>query len=276
MRTTIIIGIYLIHNKINGKNYVGQSKNIYNRWSQHRYDSKTKEYPLYRAIRKYGIDNFEFSILEECKIDELSIKEDYYIEKYKAYVPDGYNINIPETHYTNMSIPQRYKDIINELKTTDHTYQEIGDKYNLKPHEIGRINCGTAWRIQEEQYPIRKKYNNYDANQIIPLLKEGYKVKEIGFILGTTEASIQGYMQTHNIHTKDYRKRLTSNKITKQYNLNHELINTFNSIKDAATNFSKLHPEVQYNTILCGIKRRLNDNKPYKNYYWTTEERIEE
>ena len=116
MYKTIITGIYLIHNKINGKNYVGQSKHILNRWTQHRYDSKEKDYPLYRAMRKYGIDNFEFSILEECEIDELPFKEDYYIDKYNAYVPTGYNINKPETHYTNLSIPQRYKDIMNELE----------------------------------------------------------------------------------------------------------------------------------------------------------------
>lgn len=274
MYKTIITGIYLIHNKVNGKNYVGQSKHILNRWTQHRYDSKEKNYPLYRAIRKYGIDNFEFSILEECEIDELPFKEDYYIDKYNAYVPTGYNINKPETHYTNLSIPQRYKDIMNELKTTNKTYVEIGQKYNLAPNQISRINYGLTWRLQGQTYPIRKGYNDYDKERIVPLLQEGYKVSEVGFILGTTTASIQGYMQSNGIHTSDFRKRLTSNKITKQYDLEHNLINTFNSIKEAAEYFHQFHPEVQYNTILCGIKRRLNDTKPYKNYYWTTEESI--
>ena len=37
MYTTIIIGIYLIHNTVNGKNYVVQSKHILNRWNQHKY-----------------------------------------------------------------------------------------------------------------------------------------------------------------------------------------------------------------------------------------------
>lgn len=71
------------------------------------------------------------------------------------------------------------------------------------------------------------------------MLKQGYKVKEIGVILGTTEATIQGYLQSNNIHTSDFRKRITSNKITRQYDLNHNLINTFNSIKEAATYFHK-------------------------------------
>lgn len=273
MYTTIITGIYLIHNTVNGKNYVGQSKHILNRWNQHRCDSKTKNYPLYRAIRKYGIDKFEFSILEKCEIDELPYKEDYYIDLYNAYLPYGYNINKPETHYTNLSIPVRYKNIINQLQTTNKTYKQIGEQFNLSAEQIGRINYGLAWRIQGQSYPVRKGYNDYDKTQIIPLLKEGYKVKEVGFILGTTEATIQGYMQSNNIHTSDFRKRLTSNRITKQYDLNHNLINTFNSIKEAAEYFHQFHPEVQYNTILCGIKRHLNDSKPYKDFYWTAEDK---
>ena len=273
MYTTIITGIYLIHNTINGKNYVGQSKHILNRWNQHRYDSKTKDYPLYRAIRKYGIDKFEFSILEECEIDELPYKEDYYIDLYNAYLPYGYNINKSETHYTNLSIPQRYKNIINQLQTTNKTYKQIGEQFNLSAEQIGRINYGLAWRLQGQKYPIRKGYNDYDKDKIVPLLKEGYKVKEIGFILGTTTASIQGYMQSNNIHTSDFRKRLTSNRITKQYDLDHNLVNTFNSIKEAAEYFYQFNQDVQYNTILCGIKRRLNDTKPYKGYYWTVEDK---
>ena len=54
MYTTIITGVYLIHNTINGKNYVGQSKHILNRWNQHRCDSKTKDYPLYQAGARDG------------------------------------------------------------------------------------------------------------------------------------------------------------------------------------------------------------------------------
>lgn len=268
-----ICGIYLIHNTINNKNYVGQSKHIMRRWTEHRYDSKTKNYPLYNAIRKYGLNNFEFSILEECEIDELPFKEDYYIDKYNAYVPYGYNINKPETHYTNLTIPQRYKNIMNQLAATDKTYIEIGKEFDLTAEQISRINYGLAWRLQGQKYPIRKGYNDYNKDKIIPLLKEGYKVKEIGFILGTTTASIQGYMQSNNIHTSDFRKRLTSNRITKQYDLDHNLVNTFNSIKEAAEYFYQFNQDVQYNTILCGIKRRLNDTKPYKGYYWAVEEK---
>lgn len=62
MRT--ICGIYRITNKINGKSYIGQSVNIKNRWYVHK--ATKDDYPIHRAIRKYGKNNFSWEILEEC------------------------------------------------------------------------------------------------------------------------------------------------------------------------------------------------------------------
>ena len=78
-----MIGIYLITNKINGKGYVGLSVNIQQRWWDHRNKSmrSTKkediDKPLYKAIRKYGLENFELNILEECKQEELKEKANH-------------------------------------------------------------------------------------------------------------------------------------------------------------------------------------------------------
>lgn len=70
-----ISGIYCITNKINGKKYVGLSKDIYRRWGEHKRvpfnkNSKEYHYPIYNAIRKYGLENFEFSIIEKCDGEE--------------------------------------------------------------------------------------------------------------------------------------------------------------------------------------------------------------
>lgn len=80
-----ICGIYCIENLINHKKYVGLSKNCIKRWWDHRSKAfhSTKEdeikKPLYMAIRKYGLENFSFSILEECKLEELKEREIYWI-----------------------------------------------------------------------------------------------------------------------------------------------------------------------------------------------------
>lgn len=72
-----ICGIYKIENLINHKVYIGQSINIKIRWKNHLKVSKNPnsncyEYPLYKAFRKYGINNFSFEILEECSKDNLN------------------------------------------------------------------------------------------------------------------------------------------------------------------------------------------------------------
>lgn len=93
-----MIGIYKITNQINGKVYIGQSIDIEARWLRHRRDSKIENSLLYRAMRKYGIENFTFEVVEECSIEELDYKEEFYIEKYRSYIGyedcNGYNMTL--------------------------------------------------------------------------------------------------------------------------------------------------------------------------------------
>ena len=92
-----ICGIYKIENLVNGKVYIGQSVDIYRRWKAHKYVSNEENRegynkPLYRAFRKYGIDNFSFEVIEECLEENLTEKEIYYIEQYNSYI-GGENAN---------------------------------------------------------------------------------------------------------------------------------------------------------------------------------------
>lgn len=90
-----MIGIYKITNKINGNSYIGLSVDIKRRWKAHhqRYkDESNKEYEkvLYKAFRKYGIENFEFSVVEECPLEKLREREKYWIAYFDTY-HHGYN-----------------------------------------------------------------------------------------------------------------------------------------------------------------------------------------
>lgn len=88
-----MIGIYKITNKINGKCYIGQSINIKERFYGHK-SSENNKY-LKNAFKKYGIDNFVFEVIEECKMEELNEKEIYYIKLYKsANRKYGYNLSL--------------------------------------------------------------------------------------------------------------------------------------------------------------------------------------
>ena len=87
-------GIYLISNLINNKIYVGQSINIEKRWTQHKRELRNNIHEnkrLQNAWNKYGEENFEFSIVEECDINQLNQREIYWISKFNSCV-NGYNL----------------------------------------------------------------------------------------------------------------------------------------------------------------------------------------
>lgn len=90
-------GIYKITNKITGKIYIGQSIDCHRRWWEHKaraFDENNNCYqkPLYRSIRKYGLDSFHFEIIEECDAELLNEKEAFYIQYFNCITPNGYNI----------------------------------------------------------------------------------------------------------------------------------------------------------------------------------------
>ena len=63
---TKICGIYKITNKINGKCYIGQSIDIIKRWkTEYKWYQINKH--LLAAFNKYGLENFNFEIIEECE-----------------------------------------------------------------------------------------------------------------------------------------------------------------------------------------------------------------
>lgn len=89
--------IYLITNSINGKKYVGQtSRTPAIRWQGHLNTARSKNFgihPLYRAIRKYGQENFTVEeIWKASSQEELNQKEIDFIITYKTIQKEfGYN-----------------------------------------------------------------------------------------------------------------------------------------------------------------------------------------
>ena len=87
--------LYQIKNKTNNKVYIGQSTHFIVRVRNHikSYIIKTN-LPLYRAINKYGINMFDFSIIDYANSgEEMNEKEIFYIKKYNsANTKYGYNI----------------------------------------------------------------------------------------------------------------------------------------------------------------------------------------
>lgn len=88
--------IYKIENIVNHKIYIGKTtRSLEERWKEHvsgsRNPSPTSH--LYNAIKYWGVDNFNISVLVECSEKDLDSMEKKMIEEYNTRNPDiGYNI----------------------------------------------------------------------------------------------------------------------------------------------------------------------------------------
>ncbi|CUU45456.1 GIY-YIG nuclease family protein [Clostridium beijerinckii] len=93
-----VVGIYLIEDVITGNCYIGQSKDIAKRWSNHASLMKQGNYRYKELQEAYNADckRIRYTILEECTESELQEKEDYYI-KYVQKV-DGWNLINKQKH----------------------------------------------------------------------------------------------------------------------------------------------------------------------------------
>ncbi len=84
-------GIYCITHKETGKQYCGQSVDCFERWKQHSTPKKASA-GIKGAIMKYGVGEFSFAILEECKREELNERECWWIATLGCMAPAGFNL----------------------------------------------------------------------------------------------------------------------------------------------------------------------------------------
>lgn len=89
-------GVYSIINIVDGRKYIGSSKDISKRLYKHTYDLNMNQHHndrLQNAWNTYGEDSFKFKVIEECRIDMLEDREDYWIT-HETVLDDEYGYNI--------------------------------------------------------------------------------------------------------------------------------------------------------------------------------------
>ena len=152
--------IYKITNKINQKSYVGKTINsIEERWNEHKRDyKKFPERPLYRAINKYGIENFTIEQIEEVDTNILSEREIYWIGFFHTYT-NGYNATLGG----DGKILYDY-DLIAELIKQKRTYQEVADIIGCCVDVVSFVNKKYDIKHEPENNFVKtsKKVNQYD------------------------------------------------------------------------------------------------------------------
>ena len=178
-----MIGIYKIENLINGKKYIGQSIDIERRITQHRqrYNNiNCEEYnkQLYVDMRLLGIKNFSFTVLEECEVEVLDEKEQFWIQYYNT-VEAGYNITFGgKTHYyipSKIINEELFNNIYHDLLSNELSLLSISKKYDVSYTTIQDINTGSRYYHNDVDYPIRK-VNIYEYKELNDLNKKYYCV----------------------------------------------------------------------------------------------------
>ena len=121
-----ICGIYKITNTITGDFYIGSSKDVKQRWESHKWPSVWKNYPnnpMYLDMQKYGVDKFEFEVIEEAEESFLKETEQEFIEAlkptYNQMNAKGLNIERNKETKKEYNKTDKYKEYKKEYEKTD-------------------------------------------------------------------------------------------------------------------------------------------------------------
>lgn len=150
--------IYKITNLVNGKIYIGQTKQTLNeRWREHKVHSKTLNYSLYKVMRKYGIDNFKFEEIEKCEIEKLNEREIFWISFYDSFnKKKGYNLTRGGKGNKLLNLDE--DEIIKSYKEFG-TLSKVANKFSCDRTSIQQVLKKHNIKIKTEEEHAKEKGN---------------------------------------------------------------------------------------------------------------------
>ena len=205
-------GIYQIRNKVNSKSYIGSSTRLSKRWKRHLTDLKCNVHhslALQRAFHKYGSDNFEFTILENCEESKLLDREQYYLNtlkpEYNICKTAGNCLGVTHSEETKQKqkesnkaywdrVGRPFKDKVKIIREQNSLIRQQKEQRNLQI--IEDLKSGIRQDIIAEKYNLSpsvitqlKKKNNIVTDIISKGSNNGFsklteeQVKEIKYLL---------------------------------------------------------------------------------------------
>lgn len=258
--------IYMATDKILQMSYIGQTlTTLENRKDQHlkcAMNKKDHTYfsMFYKMIRKLGINNFEWKVLENnIPEKDLNKKEIFYIKKYNTY-EDGYNSGPGGQASHNSKLTEKdVEKIIYLLETTDISMKEIAKKFqNCTAENVSDINCGETWRSDSRSYPIRNmgfnKRINFSDEEILEIIKDlktNLTKKEIAKKHNCNPVTISKINEGKSYHLENISYPIREKSFTK---VNDEQIS---KIIDYLKNTNKSQVEI---ANLIGCERKVVNN----------------
>lgn len=273
--------VYIHLNKNNNKIYVGITKQVpKKRWRNG--NGYKNNILFYRAIQKYGWDNFEHKILyEHLTKEEAEQKEIELIAQYKSNQKEfGYNIENGGNHQGNVSEETKRKIGI------AHKGKKLSNDARKKISDSNKIRFS-----KKENHPMYGKHHSQDTiNKIIESKKHTKRIVQFdlkGNFIRVWDNSMQierelginhchigsvargNQLSSHNFIWK-YEKDLTTNKINKYNNKTIKRVNQYDLDGNFITTFDKMTDiKDKYGYNLSHISQCCNGikNKAY-NYCW--------
>lgn len=213
--------IYLLHNTVNDKKYVGQTWTSLKRRWQSGYDNSIH---LHRAMKKYGRDAFYYEVLALCS-DQTTADylESYYIELYDTCNDDnGYNlrpggenkfqhspatiVKMSDAKQSKAKLKLEWIGLIRKAFSEGTTLEALALRYNVHVSTIGNVVYLRTWkRVPGDRPPKNRqtscknyKLTPYMREQIFLLRDEGLSYKQIseklpGIGASTVRDVIKGY-----------------------------------------------------------------------------------
>lgn len=176
--------IYLRTNKINGKQYVGQTNNFDRRqkqWNCLKWDYANKY--LSEDRNKYGLENFETTIIDESENkNEAWELEKIYIKKYNTKFPNGYNLSDGGRGRTNCFV-------------SDETRMKISKAHKGK--KLGKFTESHKQKIADSQSKTVYQYTLdgvlVEINKTSKFKREGYSSSNISRCCNGKRKTYKGY-----------------------------------------------------------------------------------
>jgi group I intron endonuclease len=167
-----MIGIYKI-TSLSGRIYIGQSKNIDQRFEYYKRLKCRPQIRLYKSLLKYGVDNHIFETIEECSIDLLNNRERYWQEFYNVLGKKGLNCNLVSTQNCPKVLSEETKSRISNsligFKHTEESRRKIIKGLTGRPvSEETRRKISESNKNKNFSIERRQKISNALTGRTIP------------------------------------------------------------------------------------------------------------
>lgn len=202
-------GIYKITSPKN-RVYIGQSKDIERRFYLYSLMMCKGQTRLYSSFLKYGVENHNFEIIEDCSIDLLNERERYWQDYYNVISLDGLNCHLVKTNYKKFVHSEETKLKISnsnkgKKRTLEFRNRIIEKMNNLSPETRFKMSESAKIKIFTDKHKenisksnlgiTQKRFNvlNLESgifHESIPKASETY-----GYKYGYLKAMLLGHLK---------------------------------------------------------------------------------